>query len=305
MRLHFPNGEYPDTFWAEGRLSIGSGSQNRIRLDHAAIAPAHLLLDSDPVRGIELFVQRGADVHLNGRPVQEKALARLGDIILLGPIKLLVKADSDEREAPPVSTNDGVPAGIKNLAARAMLRAVSGQYFGRVIGLKTRTTIGRGSECDLVLDEPEMSRQHACIESTGSGIYLRDLGSSNGTFVNGVLVRDAVLKPGDQIAFDQNRFVLETVGASPIDIITAPHPAPQMPMGLPSTPSAPVHTQVGFKIVPPPAPANGAPIKHAVGAETTELPIQTRRFANVLMLAAALAAIGVMVWAIWYHRGSF
>lgn len=301
MRLHFPNGEYPDTFWAEGRLSIGGGTQNRIRLEHPAIAAAHLLLDADPVRGIELFVQGGADVHLNGRPVREKALARLGDLILLGPIKLLVKADSDEREAPPVSVNDGVPAGIKNLAARAMLRAVSGQYFGRVIGLKTRTTIGRGSECDLVLDEPEMSRQHACIESTGSGIYLRDLGSSNGTFVNGVLVRDAVLKPGDQIAFDQNRFVLETVGASPIDIITAPHPAP---VGNPPIPSGPTHTQVGFKVVPPPAPA-GAPVKPPLGAETTELPIQTRRFANVLMLAAALAAIGVMIWAIWYHRGNF
>ena len=301
MRLHFPNGEYPDTFWAEGRLSIGGGSQNRIRLDHPAIGAAHLLVDADPVRGIELFVQAGADVHLNGRPVREKALARLGDLILLGPIKLLVKADSDEREAPPVSVNDGVPAGIKNLAARAMLRAVSGQYFGRVIGLKTRTTIGRGSECDLVLDEPEMSRQHACIESTGSGIYLRDLGSSNGTFVNGVLVRDAILKPGDQIAFDQNRFVLETVGASPIDIITAPHPAP---LGTPPIPSGPVNTQVSYKIVPPP-PANAAPAKAPLGAETTDLPIQTRRFANVLMLAAALAAIGVMIWAIWYHRGSF
>jgi len=75
--------------------------------------------------------------------------------------------------------------------------------------VRGRLVIGRGSDCDLVLDEPEMSRRHAVIENSGDGIYLRDLGSANGTFVNGVQVRDAVLHPDDQIAFDQNRFLLE------------------------------------------------------------------------------------------------
>ena len=57
-----------------------------------------------------------------------------------------------------------------------------------------------------------MSRRHAIIENSGDGIYLRDLGSANGTFVNGVQVRDAVLHPDDQIAFDRNRFLLEAPG---------------------------------------------------------------------------------------------
>jgi hypothetical protein len=286
MRLHFPNGEHPDTFWAEGRLSIGRGAAHRVRIEHASVAENHLLIDADPVRGIELLVQNLADVHINGRPIKAKALARLGDMVLLGPVKMLIKADSDKRDEPPPSSNDGVPAGIKNLAARAMLRAVSGQYFGKVIGLKVRTTIGRGSECDLVLDEPEMSRQHACIESTGSGIFLRDLGSANGTYVNGVLVRDAVLKPGDQIAFDQNRFLLETVGVSPIELVTSPTPtAPPPPSG------APVHTQVGFKIVPPPA----APVESPVNA-AVDMPLNTRRIGNFLMLLAALGALAGLGW---------
>jgi hypothetical protein len=310
MRLHFPNGEHPDTFWAEGRLSIGSAEQQRVRLQHTAINPTHLLIDADPIRGIELFVQNRADVHINGRPVKEKSLARLGDMVLVGPIKMLIKADYDQREAPPVSVNDGVGPGIKNLAARAMLRAVSGQYFGKVIGLKVRTTIGRGSECDIVLDEPEMSRQHACIESTGSGIYLRDLGSANGTFVNGIAVRDAVLKPGDQIAFDQNRFVLETVGAAPIDMIaiTAPQPAPPIPVS--SAPVAPVHTQVGYKIVPPPVPNTysppppSMPVLAAKATDSSGVSITTRRIANFVMLLVAIGAIAGIVWAMWYHRGS-
>ncbi len=62
-----------------------------------------------------------------------------------------------------------------------MLRGVSGAQFGRIVPVRGRLTIGRGNECDLMLDEPEMSRRHAMIENNGDGIYLRDLGSSNGT----------------------------------------------------------------------------------------------------------------------------
>jgi hypothetical protein len=302
MRAHFPNGEHPDTFWAEGRLSIGSGPHHRISIAHPAVAETHLYVDVDPVRGIELAVPTGAEVHVNGRPVREKALARLGDAVLIGPLKMVIKADQDNREQPPPSFNDGVGPGIKNLAARAMLRAVSGQYFGKVIGLKVRTTIGRGPECDLVLEEAQMSRQHACIESTGSGIFLRDLGSQNGTFVNGVAVRDAILKPGDQIAFDQNRFVLETVGVSPIELITQPAPfAPPQP-AMPAA-SGPVHTQVGFKIVPPPALAPMPAPPHVAASDEPSL--GTRRIANFLMLLVALGAIGGIAWAIWRHRGNF
>ena len=86
------------------------------------------------------------------------------------------------------------------------------RYFGKIVPLRGRLVIGRGSDCDLVLDEAEMSRRHAVIENSGDGIYLRDLGSANGTFVNGVQVRNAVLHPDDQIAFDQNRFLLEAPG---------------------------------------------------------------------------------------------
>jgi len=50
------------------------------------------------------------------------------------------------------------------------------------------------------------------VEATPAGIWLRDLGSANGTYVNGVQVRDAVLFTGDQLAFDRNRFLIEAPG---------------------------------------------------------------------------------------------
>lgn len=74
---------------------------------------------------------------------------------------------------------------------------------GLRIGLGgSRTTVGRNDECDGILDDPTVSRRHAVIEIFGGAMTLRDLGSRNGTSVNGHPVVGSVrLHPGDVVAF--------------------------------------------------------------------------------------------------------
>ena len=60
-------------------------------------------------------------------------------------------------------------------------------------------TIGRLPECAIALDDPNASRRHAQIRREGLDVVLVDLGSTNGTKVNGVLVREHRLLPGDTI----------------------------------------------------------------------------------------------------------
>ena len=62
-----------------------------------------------------------------------------------------------------------------------------------------RTTIGRSRECDVVIDDPNISRKHAEVRRTIEGWTVVDLGSTNGIKVNGRRVREAVLSPGDEI----------------------------------------------------------------------------------------------------------
>ena len=64
-----------------------------------------------------------------------------------------------------------------------------------------RATIGRGPECDIVIPRRQVSRQHAQIERDSRGYQIRDLGSKNGTYVNGEEVADRPhrLKDGDEI----------------------------------------------------------------------------------------------------------
>jgi pSer/pThr/pTyr-binding forkhead associated (FHA) protein len=59
--------------------------------------------------------------------------------------------------------------------------------------------IGRSRDCDLRLPNGDASRRHAEITATDAGYLLRDLGSTNGSFVNGQPVRECLLAPGDRI----------------------------------------------------------------------------------------------------------
>jgi FHA domain/Domain of unknown function (DUF1707) len=69
------------------------------------------------------------------------------------------------------------------------------------------TTIGRSLDCDCVITEPSVSRRHASLRRVGERWLLRDLGSSNGTRVNGMRVTEEVeVRPGDQLNLGGVRF---------------------------------------------------------------------------------------------------
>ena len=66
---------------------------------------------------------------------------------------------------------------------------------------KESTSIGRHPESDVVLSCVSSSTRHALIKQSGNDLYVQDLGSSNGTRVNGAEVEEAKLKDGDRIGF--------------------------------------------------------------------------------------------------------
>jgi pSer/pThr/pTyr-binding forkhead associated (FHA) protein len=130
--------------------------------------------------------------------------------------------DSAERnrdpQDPKVSTivdpEDGKvrPGGL--LGSRALLVVLSENLFGRSFVLsKGRSVLGRSSGCDIVLEDPLVSREHCLIESDGEGGYqLEDLGSKNATILNRkTLTRRAPLFYGDRIVLGGTvlRFFLE------------------------------------------------------------------------------------------------
>lgn len=68
--------------------------------------------------------------------------------------------------------------------------------------------VGRSSDCELVLKHPTVSRRHAAISVENSSITVQDLGSRNGTFVNGERIQTATVILGQQLAFGRVCFFL-------------------------------------------------------------------------------------------------
>jgi hypothetical protein len=76
-------------------------------------------------------------------------------------------------------------------------------------GAQSRFTIGRESACDMTLTDDTVSRWHASLERSADGWLLADLGSTNGTRLNGWRVTDPTwVRPGDMVSFGSVTFVL-------------------------------------------------------------------------------------------------
>ena len=85
---------------------------------------------------------------------------------------------------------------------------------GNISELK-RFSIGRTQENDILMMDFAISRAHALVELRGDGYFLKDLGSSNGTYVNGELIDDrgTRLEDGDSVRFARYEFQFLSAGA--------------------------------------------------------------------------------------------
>ena len=80
----------------------------------------------------------------------------------------------------------------------AVVLVKSGFYEGLEVCVdRDWLVIGRGRSADMVLAEPTISRSHAAVGYDSEGFFVQDLGSTNGTLVNGAKIERSILKNGD------------------------------------------------------------------------------------------------------------
>jgi pSer/pThr/pTyr-binding forkhead associated (FHA) protein len=92
------------------------------------------------------------------------------------------------------------------------LEVLDGNEPGKIYPFeKARITIGRKT-CDIHLADPEISRQHAAITLEGDQAHLEDLGSANGTYVDGQRIGGRVpLKPGSSFRLGTHQLIFTVI----------------------------------------------------------------------------------------------
>ncbi len=134
------------------------------------------------------------------------------------------------------------------------LRILSGQLAGQTFPLNSgKNLLGRAPECEIHLAEPGISKHHAQILVTEDKVILSDLGSKNGTYVNGVRIQNQTLRLGDKVLF--YNLIAEFIRRPPARATTrtalpGPTAVPPMPMQ-----GAPAAMTPGMA----PGPMNGMP----------------------------------------------
>ncbi|HUG91444.1 MAG TPA: FHA domain-containing protein [Planctomycetaceae bacterium] len=115
------------------------------------------------------------------------------------------------------------------------LKVASGRHHGQVIPLRTRKfLIGREQDCQLRTNSDLVSRHHCVFAVDDFAVRLRDLGSTNGTLVNGERIREVVLKAGDRVQIGKLDFEVVITGKQ---VAEAAAPAPvavEMPGDVPA-----------------------------------------------------------------------
>lgn len=130
----------------------------------------------------------------------------------------LAERSGQPQRAPDVRTEigPGVATGTVTIVVEALpeptrlaLRVRRGVPPNRTVSLAGPVSIGRDPACDLVLVDPRASRRHCTIEATQGGLAFRDLGSSNGSFLNGERRESAALALGDVLGIGDCELVVE------------------------------------------------------------------------------------------------
>jgi len=121
-------------------------------------------------------------------------------------------SDSDHVRAKTVVTS------ISRISERptgkeACLVVIYGSELGKKYNLNAASlVIGRSSKCDIQIDQESISRNHTKIVNTGKSILIRDLGSTNGTYVNDEPIDEYVMRDGDLIKIGRTIFKFLTGG---------------------------------------------------------------------------------------------
>jgi pSer/pThr/pTyr-binding forkhead associated (FHA) protein len=192
-----------------GAVVVGRADDNDIVLSEIGVSRRHarIVVDADSVHVEDM----GSG---NGTLFQGTRLTRHevndGDEVVIDPFTLGFRVSGGDTTGEVTSGREAtviVPAAVTE---PGRLEVASNHKMDRAayeIPIGASLCLGRSEKADIVLPEPAASRLHADVGETAGSWWVRDRGSSNGTWVNGVRVREKILAANDRVRIGSVEFV--------------------------------------------------------------------------------------------------
>ena len=216
-----PNGLTQEYTLTETSATIGRHASCDIVLDDDAVSRVHARVERTDGGFVLLDLGSSNGLRVNGERTTYRLLVP-GDVVHLGECVLRFEGSSDAvtaretRRARATLLNVPVPVVPEDdLGPRLAVHTPDRTWEMPLPS--DRLTIGREDDNDVGLDEPGVSRYHAVVERRGESYTVRDLNSSNGTWVGGARISRTVLNEGDSFRIGSASFVLKLGSAAPAD----------------------------------------------------------------------------------------
>jgi pSer/pThr/pTyr-binding forkhead associated (FHA) protein len=223
LKLQFQDRKREAIWLVDEKFTVGRHSTNSLMLDDAiADFQAEIRVSENKVTLVNL--EPANAITLNGLIIDGESAIKSGDNLCIGKTRLLLTNPNHATSAPPE---------LPSTQAWS-INSTASWIKQNHIEIKDELTIGRDTGCDLCLPLEHLSRQHAKLSIRSGLLYLTDLDSANGSFVNGERIKEQALKPGDKIKLDLITFTVDGPSNNHLDphktIIrkapTPPAPAP-------------------------------------------------------------------------------
>ena len=169
------------------RISVGDK-------DYEKLAP----LEPKLIEELEIFVGEAARQRQWSLPDSPRVSFTTDQKLGQGEFRIAAEAVSLREEGAPAAA----PSRSRRpeSTGRPSLVLMSDDQDVKTLPVERRVRIGRQSDNDLVVTDPGVSRHHAEVINTNGTCTLHDLGSTNGTYVNGTVVSEHALRDGDRIS---------------------------------------------------------------------------------------------------------
>lgn len=197
LKLQFRDRRQEAVWLVDQKFTIGTNPSNSLMINDTSVLDFHAEITNTSGKLSIINKSSTPSLWVNSQlvekatPLKAEDVIRLGniDLELIDPKTLLNKSEPNEKTTVEGSNHWAIHSKASWLEQNTF------PIDGKIV-------IGRDASCDITLSLEHLSRKHLELEVRSGHLYIKDLDSSNGTFLNGQKITESEIKPGDKIKLD-------------------------------------------------------------------------------------------------------